>query len=71
MVTPIDLFKQDARFNKKNIKIVDVCPAGHFPWIEQPELVKEKMLQFSSYLASMQYEENYIQSNGGNFNETS
>lgn len=50
IVTPIHLFKQDTRFNRKNIQIIDICDAGHFPWIEQPDLVKEAMWQFSKVL---------------------
>jgi len=46
-VTPSTIFKQDARFNRANIKMIDIPDAGHFPWVEKPLLVKEAFKMFS------------------------
>lgn len=46
-VTPSIIFKQDTRFHQANIKMIDISDAGHFPWVEQPLLVKEAFKMFS------------------------
>ncbi len=46
LVTPLQLFQNDKRFNRKNILIQSIQEAGHFPWIENP---KEVAIAFSMY----------------------
>jgi pimeloyl-ACP methyl ester carboxylesterase len=40
-VTPFSGFENDKRFHRKNIKLVSLPDAGHFPWVEQPHLISE------------------------------
>ncbi|OGT24802.1 MAG: hypothetical protein A3I12_06935 [Gammaproteobacteria bacterium RIFCSPLOWO2_02_FULL_38_11] len=45
-ITPITLFERDKRFSRKNIDIEKIQEAGHFPWLEQMEIVKGKFKSF-------------------------
>lgn len=45
-ITPISLFEKDKRFSRKNINIEKIQDAGHFPWLEKMEIVKEKFKAF-------------------------
>ncbi len=45
-ITPITLFEKDKRFSKKNISIETIQDAGHFPWLEQMQIVKGKFKLF-------------------------
>ena len=45
-ITPLAIFKKDSRFQRKNIKIIEIENAGPFPWLEKPDLVNESFLQF-------------------------
>ncbi len=45
-MTPITLFEQDKRFSRKNIHIEKIDDAGHFPWLEQMEVIKAKFKSF-------------------------
>ncbi|MES2215557.1 MAG: alpha/beta hydrolase [Pseudomonadota bacterium] len=45
-MTPLSCFQKDARFKRKNIDIVFIKNAGHFPWIEQPKEVKRLFDKF-------------------------
>lgn len=49
-ITPITLFEKDKRFSRKNIIIEKIQNAGHFPWLEQMEIVKGK---FKSFIDNM------------------
>ena len=40
-ITPLKLFRNDKRFNQKNITFKSIKAAGHFPWIENPAEVAE------------------------------
>lgn len=46
-ITPITLFEKDKRFSRKNINIKKIQDAGHFPWLEQMEIVKSKFQSFA------------------------
>lgn len=46
-MTPPELFKQDARFCKDNIKIVDIKGASHHPWVEQREAVCKELIDYA------------------------
>lgn len=37
ILTPIETFKSDSRFNKQNIKYKLINDASHFPWVEKPD----------------------------------
>lgn len=45
-MTPFTLFENDERFARENIHLHLVKDGGHFPWIEQPQEVKEQFLRF-------------------------
>lgn len=37
---PFEIFQNDPRFLRPNIKLVEIKEAGHFSWIDNPEAVK-------------------------------
>lgn len=39
-ICPFSLFKNDQRFHRKNIELLFIENAGHFPWIENPKALK-------------------------------
>lgn len=45
-ITPITLFERDTRFSRKNIKLTKIQDAGHFPWLEQGDTVKNEFKMF-------------------------
>lgn len=45
-ITPLGIFKEDPRFNRDNIKIVDIEDAGHFPWMEKPDALNDALELF-------------------------
>lgn len=45
-ITPITLFERDKRFARKNISIEKIDDAGHFPWLEQMDVVTGKFKSF-------------------------
>ncbi len=45
-LTPLSMFEQDQRFHRNNIEMVCIPNAGHFPWIEQPNQVKDAFSLF-------------------------
>lgn len=53
-VMPLSLFKRDTRFHRDNITIEAIDRAGHFPWIEAPELVARAFEKFK-YKLSLYY----------------
>lgn len=45
-ITPFGVFEQDQRFHRKNIQMTNIPNAGHFPWMEQPDLINQAMESF-------------------------
>lgn len=45
-ITPISIFERDKRFSRKNISIELIQDAGHFPWLEQIDVVTGKFKSF-------------------------
>jgi pimeloyl-ACP methyl ester carboxylesterase len=45
-ITPYSLFESDKRFDRKNITMRKIQNAGHFPWIEQMNIVKSEFKSF-------------------------
>lgn len=45
-ITPPAIFEQLPSFQRENIRIVTIPGAGHFPWLEQPDLVSHALLLF-------------------------
>jgi pimeloyl-ACP methyl ester carboxylesterase len=50
-VTPFSGFEKDRRFHRKNIELVSVPYAGHFPWVEQPHVISEAFNSFLNHIA--------------------
>ncbi len=46
LITPLDIFEQDLRFIRDNIRIMRVPNAGHFPWVEKPDVINEVFASF-------------------------
>ncbi len=49
-VCPFSLFEKDQRFDRENIELVFIEDAGHLPWLENPQAVKEAFANFNSQL---------------------
>lgn len=49
-ICPYTLFQQDTRFRRPNIEMLLVNDGGHFPWIENPELVQSAFEKFCKKL---------------------
>ncbi len=49
-ITPFTLFQKNLAFHRPNIEMVLIEKGGHFPWIEDPESVKEA---FSSFVKTL------------------
>lgn len=47
IITPLEFFKSDDRFLRKNIQFSEIEKGAHFPWIENFEDVKKALLEFS------------------------
>lgn len=45
-ITPFAIFEQDTRFHRHNITMTNIADAGHFPWVEQPDLICETIESF-------------------------
>jgi len=45
-ITPYSIYENDRRFNRPNIKMVQIEQAGHLPWVEQPETVRSLFSDF-------------------------
>lgn len=45
-ITPYSLFERDKRFDRKNIMMKLIQNAGHFPWIEQMDIIKSELRTF-------------------------
>lgn len=50
VLTPLSLFQNDSRFQRENIQMREVAGASHFPWIEQPEFVKQLFVEFFEHV---------------------
>ncbi len=46
-ITPLEIFIQDKRFERNNIEICNIPNAGHFPWLEKPQVMRAKFAAFS------------------------
>ena len=53
IITPIELFQSDPRFQRDNIAIKVISNASHFPWMEQPKLVEKTLQNFALNLSDM------------------
>lgn len=49
-ICPASLFEKDTRFNRNNILSKKIVDAGHMPWVEKPEEVKEAFLELINQL---------------------
>ncbi|ARN84744.1 alpha/beta fold hydrolase [Candidatus Nucleicultrix amoebiphila] len=49
-ITPLGVFEEDARFKRANIKIVTLQKAGHFPWLEHPDVLNATLTDFFNAL---------------------
>ena len=45
-ITPCSLFEKDERFNRKNIEKIFIKGAGHLPWVEKPDEVRNAIHKF-------------------------
>lgn len=50
-ICPFSLFKNDQRFHRKNIKLLFIEDAGHCPWVENPQTIKEAFQEFSAQVS--------------------
>lgn len=46
-LTPLKLFQNEKRFNRKNIHFQSIPKAGHFPWMENPDEVARAFSAFA------------------------
>ncbi len=51
-IHPHCLFSEDARLDRPNIKKIEIKGAGHWSWIEQPDVVKSLFEEFCKDLPS-------------------
>ncbi|MBY0528763.1 MAG: alpha/beta hydrolase [Rhabdochlamydiaceae bacterium] len=49
-ITPLSLFAEALEFQRANIKIESIKDAGHFPWIDNPKDVAERIMQYCSWV---------------------
>jgi len=49
-VTPFSLFKNDARFQRENIRLHLLEQSGHFSWLDQPQEIKALFQELISRL---------------------
>ena len=45
-MTPFSIFEQDRRFHRENILLRKIANAGHFPWIEDMQAVRDAFKVF-------------------------
>ena len=50
-ITPLELFTQHKKFQRKNIFIREIKQAGHYPWIENPTQIKSFFKEYCQFLA--------------------
>jgi pimeloyl-ACP methyl ester carboxylesterase len=49
-MTPFEIFQNDPRFLRPNIKMVEIKEASHFNWVDNPDAVKAAFQSFSDTL---------------------
>ncbi|WP_010303137.1 alpha/beta fold hydrolase [Candidatus Odyssella thessalonicensis] len=49
-ITPFSLYEKDARFMRSNIEKAFIQGAGHYPWLEKPQEVREAFKKFEQSL---------------------
>jgi pimeloyl-ACP methyl ester carboxylesterase len=49
-ITPFEVFKNDTRFDRANIEKAFIKNAGHFPYVEQPDIIKSLFKEFEAGL---------------------
>jgi pimeloyl-ACP methyl ester carboxylesterase len=49
-LTPLTLFSQAEQFQRQNICIREIKNASHFPWIDNPEQVKQEFIEYCQRL---------------------
>lgn len=49
-ICPFSLYTKDVRFHRENIKLLFIENAGHCPWVENPDAVREGFDEFCSEL---------------------
>lgn len=59
LMTPYYMFSQDKRFRKPNIQIFTIEGAGHLPWIEKPERMRELLNSFFARLPTLSHHKNH------------
>ena len=52
-ITPLKLFSESKKFQRKNILIRAIKNAAHFPWIDNPEQVKQLFTEYCQRLESL------------------
>jgi pimeloyl-ACP methyl ester carboxylesterase len=45
-ITPLAVFEQASQFQRENIQMITIPSAGHFPWLEQSDLVHNALQSF-------------------------
>jgi pimeloyl-ACP methyl ester carboxylesterase len=45
-ITPPAVYAQASNFQRENIQMLTIPAAGHFPWLEQPDLVNDALQSF-------------------------
>jgi pimeloyl-ACP methyl ester carboxylesterase len=59
-ITPYTLFENDTRFHRPNILMKKVQNAGHFPWLEQMDVVKASFNDFENAILDSRQTENIL-----------
>jgi len=49
-ITPVQLFKNTKEFNRPNILIQDIQNAAHYPWLDNPEQVRQLFREYCQRL---------------------
>lgn len=52
-ICPFPLFRNDVRFKRPNIEMIEIGDGGHLPWIENPEAVKTAFKNFCKQLGDL------------------
>lgn len=48
-ISPGFLFKEDQRFMRDNIKLIELANSGHFPWLENSAMVQQHIIKILDY----------------------
>jgi len=51
-MAPFELFRNDSRFVRPNIELIEIKEAGHFNWIDNPDAVKAAIQNFATNLSN-------------------